>query len=441
MAIQKVLARQDSRGNPTVEVDITTEKGQFRGVSPSGASTGKWEACELRDGDKSSYLGKGVLKAVSNVNDVIAPELIKANVDVTNQKAVDDFLLKLDGTSNKTKLGANAILAVSIAAAYAGAAEKGLPLYAHIASIAGVKAPYILPAPAMNVINGGSHAGNKLAFQEFMIVPTGAKTFTEAMKVGSETYHTLKSVIKGKYGIDSVNVGDEGGFAPPFQSADEALEVLTEAIKKAGYEGQIHIALDVASSEFYKEGKYDLDFKNPNSDSSKWITGKELADVYIGYVKKYPIISIEDPFDQDDFDAWTHLQANAGITIIGDDLTVTNPTRIKTAIEKKSCSGLLLKINQIGTISESIQAAQLSQSDNWAVMVSHRSGETEDVTIADVVVGLGAGIIKTGAPCRSERVAKYNQLLRIEQLEPNATYAGTDGFQLSGKTPKVLANK
>lgn len=383
----------------------------------------------------------GVSKAVSNVNDIIAPELIKANLDVTNQKAIDEFLIKLDGTSNKTKLGANAILAVSIACAYAGAAEKGLPLYAYIASIAGVKAPYILPAPAMNVINGGSHAGNKLAFQEFMIVPTGAQTFTEAMKVGTEVYHTLKSVINAKYGIDSTNVGDEGGFAPPFDSAEEALEVLSESIKKAGYDGKVHISLDVASSEFYKDGKYDLDFKNPNSDSSKWITGKELADIYIGFTKKYPIASIEDPFDQDDWEAWSHLRANAGVTIIGDDLTVTNPLRIKTAIEKKACNGLLLKINQIGTISESIQAAQLSQSDNWAVMVSHRSGETEDVTIADIAVGLGGGIIKTGAPCRSERVAKYNQLLRIESLEPKATYAALNGFTQGEAAPKVLSQK
>jgi len=274
-----------------------------------------------------------------------------------------------------------------------------------------------------------------------MIVPTGAKSFTESVKIGTEVYHNLKKVINTKYGIDATNVGDEGGFAPNVQSADEALEILTEAIAKAGYEGQVHISLDVASSEFYKEGKYDLDFKNPNSDSSKWLTGKELADVYLGFIKKYPITSIEDPFDQDDWEAWSHLRANAGITIIGDDLTVTNPLRIKTAIEKKACNGLLLKINQIGTISESIQAAQLAQSDNWGVMVSHRSGETEDVTISDLVVGLGVGIIKTGAPCRSERTAKYNQLLRIESLEPSAVYAGIDGFTQGETAPKVITNK
>ncbi|KAK0519097.1 phosphopyruvate hydratase [Tilletia horrida] len=441
MAIQKIVARQifDSRGNPTVEVDLTTEKGLFRAAVPSGASTGIHEALELRDGDKSNYVGKGVSKAVANVNDIIAPELIKSGIPVTSQKEIDDFLLKLDGTPNKEKLGANAILGVSIAVAKAGAAEVGKPLYAYFASLAGVSEPYILPNPAMNVINGGSHAGNKLAFQEFMITITGASSFSESMKVGTEIYHTLKKVIQAKYGIDATNVGDEGGFAPNIATAEEGLELLTEAIEKAGYTGRTHISLDVASSEFYKEGKYDLDFKNPNSDPSKWITGKELADIYLGYIKKYPITSIEDPFDQDDWESWSYLRERAGVTIIGDDLTVTNPLRIKTAIEKKACDGLLLKINQIGSISESIQAAQLAQSDGWAVMVSHRSGETEDTTIADLAVGLGAGIIKTGAPARSERVAKYNQLLRIESEEPKAVYAGINGFTRDNQAPKVLS--
>lgn len=293
---------------------------------------------------------------------------------MTQQKEIDDFLIRLDGTPNKGKLGANAILGVSIAVADAAAAEKGVPLYQHLAELAGVKPPYVLPTPALNVINGGSHAGNKLAFQEFMLLPTSASSFTEAIKIGTETYHTLKKVISAKYGIDgqwhlfiisaafslhictAVNVGDEGGFAPNVSSPEEALELLTEAIKKAGYEGKIKIALDVASSEFYKEGKYDLDFKNPNSDPTKWITGVELADLYLSYIKKYPIVSVEDPFDQDDWEAWSHFTAKAGIQIVGDDLTVTNPLRIKTAIEKKACNGLLLKVNQIGTISESIQA-------------------------------------------------------------------------------------
>ena len=439
MSVQKLNARMiiDSRGNPTVEVDLFTEKGRFRAAVPSGASTGVHEAVELRDGG-DRWVGKGVSKAVANVNDVIAPELIKSGLSVTSQKEIDDFLIKLDGSPNKGKLGANAILGVSIAVAKAGAAEKGLELYQHLSALANTKEPYILPAPAMNVINGGSHAGNSLAFQEFMIVPTGAKTFTESMQIGTEVYHNLKKVIKAKYGIDATNVGDEGGFAPNVRSADEALDLLMEAIQKAGYEGRVNISLDVASSEFYKDGKYDLDFKNPNSDPSKWLTGAELAEIYKGYIAKYPIASIEDPFDQDDWEAWSVLRASAGITIIGDDLTVTNPLRIKTAIEKKSCNGLLLKINQIGTISESIQAAQLAQSDNWAVMVSHRSGETEDTTIADLAVALNAGIIKTGAPARTERVAKYNQLLRIESEQPQAVYAGIDGFTHGDEAPKVI---
>ena len=440
MSIEKVQGRTifDSRGNPTVEVDLWTQKGHFRAAVPSGASTGVHEAVELRDGDKSNWMGKGVTKAVANVNDVIGPELIKSGLPVTSQKEVDDFLLKLDGTPNKGKLGANAVLGVSMVVAKAGAAEKGLPLYAYLHELAGSKKPYVLPAPAMNVINGGSHAGNSLAFQEFMIVPTGAKNFEEAMKIGTEVYHNLKKVINAKYGIDATNVGDEGGFAPNVKSADEALDLLMEAISKAGYEGRVHISLDVASSEFYKDGKYDLDFKNPNSDPSKYLTGEQLAELYKGYIQKYPIISIEDPFDQDDWPAWSHMRATAGVTIIGDDLTVTNPLRIKTAIEKRACNGLLLKVNQIGTVSESIQAARLAQSDNWGVMVSHRSGETEDTTIADLVVGLGTGIIKSGAPARSERVCKYNALLRIESLEKDSVYAGQDGFTQGDQAPKVL---
>lgn len=443
MSITKIHARQifDSRGNPTVEVDLWTQKGRFRAAVPSGASTGVHEAVELRDDNKKEYVGKGVSKAVANVNDIIAEKLIATGLVCTNQKDIDDFLIKLDATPNKGKLGANAILGVSMAVAEAGAGEKGVPLYQHLAELAGVKPPYVLPVPCLNVINGGSHAGNKLAFQEFMLVPTGATSFTEAMKVGTETYHTLKKVIQKKYGIDATNVGDEGGFAPNVSGAEESLELLTEAIKQAGYEGKIHIALDVASSEFYKDGKYDLDFKNPKSDPSKWITGEELAKVYQGYIDNYPVISIEDPFDQDDWAAWSHFVGNTKIQIVGDDLTVTNPSRIKTAIEKKACNGLLLKVNQIGTVSESIQAAQLCQSDGWGVMVSHRSGETENTFIADLVVALGTGQIKTGAPARSERMAKYNQLLRIEEeLGDKASFAGKKGFS-AGTTAPALHTK
>ncbi|KAH9814423.1 Enolase, C-terminal TIM barrel domain-containing protein [Melampsora americana] len=444
MAITKIHARQifDSRGNPTVEVDLTTSKGVYRAGVPSGASTGVHEAVELRDGDKSKYLGKGVQKAVDNVNNIIAPQLIQAGIAVTDQKAIDNFLLKLDGTANKGKLGANAILGVSIAVAKAGAAESGVPLYAHIAKLAGTNPPYVLPLPCMNVINGGSHAGNALAFQEFMILPTGAASFDEAMKMGTETYHALKGVIKTKYGIDATNVGDEGGFAPNVQGADEALEILTEAIKKAGYDGKVKIALDVASSEFYKDGKYDLDFKNPKSDPSKWLTGVQLSETYIAMIKKYGIISIEDPFDQDDWEAWSHFTKHAGIQVVGDDLTVTNPLRINTAIQKKACNGLLLKVNQIGTITESIEAARLAQSDGWGVMVSHRSGETEDTTIADVTVGLGCGQIKTGAPARSERVAKYNALIRIAdelaQAGTPASFAAGLGLSQGSTAPALL---
>jgi enolase len=381
-----------------------------------------------------------VLKAVENVNTILGPALIDSGINVTQQKEIDDLLIKLDGTPNKGKLGANAILGVSIAVVSAGAAEKDVPVYQHLAELAGVKPPYVMPCPAFNVINGGSHAGNKLAFQEFMLLPTGASSFTEAMKIGTETYHTLKKVISAKYGIDAVNVGDEGGFAPNVSGAEESLELLTEAIKKAGYEGKIKIALDVASSEFYRDGKYDLDFKNPNSDPQKWISGTELADLYISYIEKYPIVSVEDPFDQDDWEAWTHFTKRTKVQIVGDDLTVTNPLRIKTAIEKKACNGLLLKINQIGTISESIQAAQLSQSDGWGVMVSHRSGETENTIIADLVVALGTGQIKTGAPARSERVAKYNALLRIEgELQGTGViFAGDQGLSAGLEAPALL---
>ncbi|KAI9027148.1 enolase [Phycomyces nitens] len=427
MAITKVHARQifDSRGNPTVEVELTTGKGVFRAAVPSGASTGIHEALELRDNVKADYMGKGVLQAVENVNKVIAPALIEANIDVVDQKAIDDFLLELDGTKNKSKLGANAILGVSLAAAKAGAGEKNVPLYVHLADLAGSKKPFVLPVPAFNVINGGSHAGNKLAMQEFMILPTGAKSFSEAMKIGSEVYHHLKNVIKAKYGQDATNVGDEGGFAPNIQDNQEGLDLLVAAIEKAGYTGKVKIGMDCAASEFYKEGKYDLDFKNPNSDPAAYLTGHELTDLYKSFAEKYPIVSIEDAFDQDDWENWSHLEASSDYQLVGDDLTVTNPERIKTAVEKKACNALLLKVNQIGTLTESIQAAKDSQAAGWGVMVSHRSGETEDTFIADLVVGLRTGQIKTGAPCRSERLAKYNQLLRIEEeLGDSAIYAG-----------------
>merc|ERR1712180_535539 len=428
MPIKKIFARQiyDSRGNPTVEVDLTTEKGIFRAAVPSGASTGIYEALELRDKDKAKWHGKGVTKAVDNVNKVIAPALIEANVNPVDQTAIDEMMLKLDGTDNKNNLGANAILGVSMAVCKAGAAHKGVPLYRHIADLAGVK-DVVMPVPALNIINGGSHAGNKLAMQEFMILPTGAASFSEAMKMGSEVYHHLKLLIKAKYGLDATAVGDEGGFAPNFQNNGEALELLVEAIKKSGYEGKIQIGMDIAAAEFFKNGKYDLDFKNPESKQADWISSDELGEMYKGFIKDYPIVSIEDPFDQDDWEGYTKLTSETDIQIVGDDLLVTNPKRIQTAIDKKACNALLLKVNQIGSVTESIRAHQMAKAQGWGTMVSHRSGETEDCFIADLVVGLGTGQIKTGAPCRSERLAKYNQLLRIEEeLGFNAKYAGAN---------------
>ncbi|KAI9695763.1 MAG: hypothetical protein M1820_008435 [Bogoriella megaspora] len=429
MAITKIHARSvyDSRGNPTVEVDIVTETGLHRAIVPSGASTGSNEACELRDGDKTHWGGKGVLQAVDNVNSVIGPALIKEGLDVKDQSAVDGFINKLDGTQNKTKLGANAILGVSMAVAKAAAAEKGVPLYAHISDLAGTKKPYVLPVPFMNVLNGGSHAGGRLAFQEFMIVPSEAPSFTEAMRYGSEVYQKLKTLAKKKYGQSAGNVGDEGGVAPDIETAEEALDLITGAIEEAGYTGKVKIAMDVASSEFYKADakKYDLDFKNPNSDPEKWVTYEQLADQYKALATKYPIVSLEDPFSEDDWEAWSYFFKTSDFQIVGDDLTVTNPVFIKKAIELKSCNGLLLKVNQIGTITEAIQAAKDAFGAGWGVMVSHRSGETEDVTISDIVVGIRAGQIKTGAPARSERLAKLNQILRIEEeLGSNAIYAG-----------------
>merc|ERR1712018_762168 len=426
MPIKKILARQiyDSRGNPTVEVDLTTEKGIFRAAVPSGASTGIYEALELRDKDKAKWHGKGVTKAVANINNVLAPELVKAGMDPVEQVAIDTMMLKLDGTENKNSLGANAILGVSMAACKAGAAHKGVPLYRHIADLAGIK-EVMMPVPALNIINGGSHAGNKLAMQEFMILPTGASSFSEAMKMGSEVYHHLKLLIKAKYGLDATAVGDEGGFAPNFQSNAEAIKLCEDAIEKAGYTGKIKIGMDVAASEFFKDGKYDLDFKNKDSKPEDWITSDALCEMYKGFVKDAPVVSIEDPFDQDDWAGWTKLTAETDIQIVGDDLTVTNPKRIQTAVEKKSCNALLLKVNQIGSVSESIAAHNLAKANGWGTMVSHRSGETEDCFIADLVVGLCTGQIKTGAPCRSERLAKYNQLLRIEEeLGANAKFVG-----------------
>merc|ERR1711920_512297 len=424
--IVSIKAREifDSRGNPTVEVDLLTDMHLFRAAVPSGASTGIYEALELRDGDKKRLLGKGVLKAVKNVNESIAPKLV--GLEVTKQREIDDLMVQtLDGTQNdwgwsKSNLRANAILAVSMAVCRAGSVSMQMPLYEYIANLSGRPTDkYVMPVPSFNVINGGSHAGNRLACQEFMILPTGASTFREALIMGCEVYHNLKSVIKKKYGQDACNVGDEGGFAPSVQDNNEALDVLMEAIKKSGHESKVKIGTDVAASEFYvaETKKYDLDFKNPNSAPEMKKTGEELVDYYMNWFKNYPFVSIEDPFDQDDWEAYSKFNKACGkdMQIVGDDLLVTNVKRISKALDCQACNALLLKVNQIGSITESIDAANLAMRSGWGVMVSHRSGETEDSFIADLVVGLRTGEIKTGAPCRSERLAKYNQLLRIEE--------------------------
>ncbi len=391
-----------------------------------GASTGIHEAVELRDGGKR-FKGKGVLKAVGNVNDTLAKNL--KGWDVTKQREIDELMKKLDGTENKGKLGANAILGVSLAVAKAGAAAKGVPLYQHFADLAG-NPHLLLPVPSFNVINGGSHAGNRLAFQEFMILPVGAQSFSQAMQMGCEVYANLKSVIKKKYGQDACNVGDEGGFAPPILDTYAGVDLLMEAIKQSGYEKEVKLGMDVAASEFLtKDGKYDLDFKTANNDGSQVLSGLELGNLYKDLIKKYPIVTIEDPYEQDDWDHYTTFTAEVGknIQVVGDDLLVTNVSRIKTATDKKACNALLLKVNQIGSVTDSIDAVKLAKQNGWGVMTSHRSGETEDNYIADLAVGLCTGQIKTGAPCRSERLAKYNQLLRIEEeLGANAKYAGAN---------------
>ncbi|MFH4977246.1 hypothetical protein AB6A40_003955 [Gnathostoma spinigerum] len=332
----------------------------------------------------------------------------------------------MDGTGNKSLLGANAVLGVSLAVCKAGAVHRGIPLYRYISHLAGTP-KVVLPVPSFNVINGGVHSGNDLAMQEFMIFPKGAKSFKEAMQMGSEVYHQLKTQIKEKFGLDSTAVGDEGGFAPRIHSPTEALDLITEAINKSGYEGKMFIGIDAAASEMYREadGVYDMDFKNPAGDYMNWKTGDEMIDLYLSILKKYPVVFLEDPFDQDDWHNWVKLNSQISVQLVGDDLTVTNKNRIQKAIDLDACNCLLLKVNQIGTVTEAIDAAKLARNNGWGILVSHRSGETEDCFIADLAVGLAAGQIKTGAPCRSERLAKYNQLIRIEEdLGEKAEYAG-----------------
>ncbi|MBI2651838.1 phosphopyruvate hydratase [Candidatus Woesearchaeota archaeon] len=408
--IKKIKAREvlDSRGNPTIEVDLITSSCCAKAIVPSGASTGIHEALELRDNDDKRYSGKGILKAVANVNKVLAKKLI--GMDCIQQREIDNILIELDGTENKSKLGANSILGVSIAVCKAGAICNNKELYEYIQKLSNSK-KLVMPIPQMNVINSGKHAGVDYDIQEHMIMPLGFKNFSDALRAGVETYHTLKNILKHKYGAKATLLGDEGGFAPPIESVEERLGLLLKAIDEAGYSGKIKLALDCAASEFYdeKNQKYKISNKEYNRN--------ELVDFYKDLIEKFPIISIEDGFSQDDWDGWKLFNKELGkmVQIVGDDLLVTNMRRIKKAIDENACNALLLKVNQIGTVTEALDAANLSFQNKWNVVVSHRSGETEDSFIADLVVGIGANQSKFGAPARSERTAKYNRLLRIEE--------------------------
>ncbi len=420
--IEEIIAREilDSRGNPTIEVEVQLECGAIgRAAVPSGASTGTHEALELRDEDPSRYGGKGVLKAVDHVNDLIADELW--GFDALDQVALDRTLIELDGTPNKGRLGANAILGVSLAVAKAAAEALGLPLYRYIGGVSA----RTLPVPMMNILNGGKHAVDGPDLQEFMVMPVGAPSFAEALRWGAETYHALKKVLKKK-GY-STGIGDEGGFAPSLKSNEEAVELIIEAIQQAGYEPgrDIFVALDPAASEVYENGHYVL------KKEGRLLSGEEMVDFYEVLVSKYPIISIEDGLAEDDWDTWVLMQQRLGgrIQIMGDDLLVTNVERLKRGIELKVANSILIKLNQIGTLTETLDAIEMAKRAGWTAVVSHRSGETEDTTIADLVVAVNAGQIKTGAPCRSDRVAKFNQLLRIEEeLGEAAIYAGLGAF-------------
>ncbi|MEX0592636.1 MAG: phosphopyruvate hydratase [Nitriliruptoraceae bacterium] len=421
--MESVWAREvlDSRGNPTVEVDVALRDGsRGRAAVPSGASTGASEAVELRDGDKARYLGKGVLSAVGNVNDIIAPAL--QGSDATRQREVDARLIALDASDNKASLGANAILGVSLAVAHAAAAACRLPLYAYL----GGPNAHILPAPCMNVLNGGSHADSNVDFQEFMIVPVGGASFSDALRMGTETYHHLKQVLRAS-GL-STGLGDEGGFAPDLASNVAALDLLMEAITAAGFEpgADIAIALDPAASEFYQDGAYHL------AGESRTLTSAEMVDMWADLVERYPIVSIEDGLDETDWDGFVALTDRVGdrVQIVGDDLLVTNPSFVRQGIDRRAANSVLVKVNQIGSLTETMDTIAMAHRANWTTMISHRSGETEDVTIADIAVAVNAGQIKTGAPARSDRVAKYNQLLRIEeQLGDQARYAGAAAFR------------
>jgi enolase len=422
-SIEQIMAREvlDSRGNPTVEVEVHLAGGAMgRAIVPSGASTGEHEALELRDGDPDRYLGKGVLKAIENIHEKIAPELL--GEDATQQVLIDRIMCELDGTENKSTLGANAILGVSVAAAHAAAQAVGLPLYRYLGGVAACT----LPVPMMNVINGGSHADNNVDIQEFMVVPIGAKTFSDALRTGAEVFHNLKKVLKGRGYATAV--GDEGGFAPSLKSNEEALEVIVEAIEKAGYEpgAQVALALDVAASEMYAGGNYLL-----KAEEQTEFTSEEMIDFFEKLITKFPIVSIEDGLAEDDWDGWRGLTERLGrkVMLVGDDLFVTSSKRLRRGIEEGICNSILIKLNQIGSVTETLETMQLATCNAYTNVVSHRSGETEDTTIADLAVAMNTGFIKTGSLSRSERIAKYNRLLRIEEeLEEEARYPGQLAF-------------
>lgn len=421
--IESIRAREilDSRGNPTIEVEVELLDGTLgRAAVPSGASTGKHEAMELRDGERSRFNGLGVLKAVTNVNEVIAPAI--SGMLATNQAAVDRKLIKLDGTVNKSRLGANAILGVSLGVAHAGAHFSGIPLYRYLGGVS----PYTLPVPMMNILNGGKHAANSTDFQEFMVVPAGANSFRRALQMGAEVYQALKQVLKSK-GLDT-NVGDEGGFAPAGITNKDALDFIVTAIVKAGYRPgkDCFLALDPAASEFYQDGKYVL------SREGSTLTPAQMVNYYVKLASTYPLISIEDGMAEDDWDGWVLLNRKLGdrLLLVGDDLYTTNVDRLGQGMKREASNAILIKPNQIGTLAETIAAIRMAQQAGWVAVVSHRSGETEDTTIADLAVGLNTGLIKAGAPCRSERTAKYNRLLRIEEvLQEAARFAGIQAFQ------------
>jgi enolase len=422
--IKAVKARQilDSRGNPTVEVDVLLDNGLLgRGAVPSGASTGEYEAVELRDGDKKVYMGKGVLKSVQAVNTLVAPKLI--GLDPCAQKEIDELMMQIDGTPNKGKVGANGILGVSMACCRAAALAQGLPLWKHIGNLHGNKDNFQLPVPMANIVNGGKHADNKIDFQEFMVMPVGAKSFSEGLRWVTEIFHTLKGLLKKAGHVTSV--GDEGGFAPDLTN-DEALEFVMKAIKAAGYQPgtQIGIALDCASSELFDEGDR-KGYKFWKSNPSKLFTANEMIDIFSRWVKDYPIVSIEDPLDQNDWDGYVNMTKSLGskTQIVGDDFFVTNPTRFRKGISMAACNSILIKVNQIGTVTETLECIKMAQQSNYGAIASHRSGETEDAFIADLAVGTGCGQIKTGSCSRTDRMAKYNQLIRIEEeLGANAKW-------------------